>query len=81
MQNLNYLLIEFHAVTSVTWKTAKYLGIKQNHFVSTNRFVEILDQLQTDFSSWFSNVKIHEKSLRLFENPFNIDRNDVEIFR
>jgi len=45
---------------------------------STNRFVEMLKKLQTDFSSRFSDVKLHEKSWRLFENPFDIDENDVD---
>ncbi|XP_060846546.1 general transcription factor II-I repeat domain-containing protein 2A-like [Rhopalosiphum padi] len=45
---------------------------------STNRFVCMLNKLQTDISSRFSDVKLHEKSLRLFENPFNIDEIDVD---
>jgi len=45
---------------------------------STNRFVEMLNKLQTDFQSRCSDVKLHEKSGRLFENPFNIDENDVD---
>jgi hypothetical protein len=47
---------------------------------STNRFVKMLKKLQTDFSSRFSDVKLHEKSWRLFENPFNIDENYVDTF-
>lgn len=48
-------------------------------FNKLNRFVEMLNKLQTDFSSQFSDVKLHEKSLRLFKNLFNIDENDVNI--
>jgi hypothetical protein len=47
---------------------------------STNLFVEMLKKSETDFSSQFSDVKLHEKSWRLFENPFNIDENYVDTF-
>ena len=47
---------------------------------STNRFVEMLKKSETDFSSRFFDVKLYEKSWRLFENPFNIDENDVDTF-
>jgi hypothetical protein len=40
----------------------------------------MLKKSETDFSSRFSDVKLHEKSWRLFENPFNIDENDVDTF-
>jgi len=52
---------------------------KMKSSCSTKRFVEMLKKLQTDFSSRFSDVKLHQKSLRLFENLFNIDENDVDI--
>jgi hypothetical protein len=43
-------------------------------------FVEMLKKSETDFSSQFFDVKLHEKLWRLFENPFNIDENDVDTF-
>ena len=45
----------------------------------TNRLVEMLKKLQTNFAIFrFLDVKLREKSLGLFENPFNIDESDVD---
>jgi hypothetical protein len=46
----------------------------------TNRFVEMLKKLHNDFSSRFSDVKLHKKLWHLFENPFNFDENDIDTF-
>lgn len=59
------------------FENSQKLKNKTKALCSINRFVEILKQLQKDFSSRFLDINLHEKSLYLFQNPFNVIENYV----